>query len=526
MADAASNATEYTVSGLSAALKRTVEDAYGYVRVRGEISGYKGPHSSGHAYFALKDESARLEAVVWRTSLARIRFRPEEGMEVIATGKLSTFPGSSKYQLIIDALEPAGIGALMALLEERRRKLAAAGLFDASRKRPLPFLPRLIGIITSPTGAVIRDILHRLADRCPTNVLLWPVRVQGEMAAEEVAAAIRGFNELPPGGPIGRPDLLIVARGGGSLEDLWPFNEEIVVRAAAASSIPLISAVGHETDRTLIDLAADHRAPTPTAAAERAVPVRSELLGRIDGAARRGRVAIGRVVELGRRELISFVRALPDGADVLADPRRSVDELAVRLGRSLGANALAHRSRLERVGAGLSPLGLGRVIDQASQRLAAAAGRSRQALLVHTERKAAALLLQSRRLRPAALDDRLIAARRRVQETDGRAKRALRQRLTLAWQRLEALDKLLDAFSLSKETILARGFALVHRADGTVIGSATGVSPGGILELEFTDGRVSAVASPGAMSPKRPRRRTTAPSLDQGSLFDAKEGRG
>src|SRR6516225_5768397 len=252
MAETLLNAPEFTVSELSSALKRTVEDAYGYVRVRGEISGYRGPHSSGHCYFALKDENARIEAVVWRASFARMRIKPEEGMEVVVTGRLTTYPGRSTYQIIVESLAPAGLGALMALLEERKKRLAAEGLFDPARKQLLPYLPGVIGVITSPTGAVIRDILHRLADRFPRRVLVWPVRVQGEGSAEEVAAAIRGFNALPADGPLPQPDLLIVARGGGSVEDLWAFNEEIVVRAAADSMIPLISAVGHETDITLI----------------------------------------------------------------------------------------------------------------------------------------------------------------------------------------------------------------------------------------------------------------------------------
>ena len=315
------NVTEYTVSSISAALKQTVEEAYGYVRVRGEISGFRGVHSSGHAYFALKDDKARLEAVIWRSTLQRVRFQPEEGLEVIATGKLSTFAGSSKYQLVIDALEPAGAGALMALLEERRKKLAAEGLFDQARKRRLPFLPKTIGVISSPTGAVIRDIIHRLTDRCPANVLLWPVRVQGETAAAEIAAAITGFDVLRKDGPVARPDLLIVARGGGSLEDLWPFNEEIVVRAAAEASIPLISAVGHETDWTLIDHVADVRASTPTAAAELAVPVRADLASKIDVAGARCRTAVSRLIERGRKELVGIGRALPSTNDVLADPR-------------------------------------------------------------------------------------------------------------------------------------------------------------------------------------------------------------
>ncbi|HEY9214920.1 MAG TPA: exodeoxyribonuclease VII large subunit, partial [Ancylobacter sp.] len=276
-----SNAPDWTVTELSGALKRTVEDAFGHVRVRGEISGYRGPHSSGHAYFSIKDSGARLDAVVWKGVLGRLKLRPEEGLEVIAIGRITTFPGKSSYQIVIEQLEFAGAGAIMAMLDERKRRLAAEGLFDGARKRRPPFLPRVIGVVTSPTGAVIRDILHRLADRFPRHVLVWPVRVQGETSGAEVAAAIRGFNALPIGGPIPRPDVLIVARGGGSLEDLLGFSDEIVVRAAAESGIPLISAVGHETDITLIDFAADVRAPTPTAAAEMAVPVRGELVAEI-----------------------------------------------------------------------------------------------------------------------------------------------------------------------------------------------------------------------------------------------------
>src|SRR5579872_5644650 len=305
------NAPEFTVTELSSALRRTVEDAYGHVRVRGEITGFRGPHSSGHCYFALKDDGAKIEAVIWKFAYARMRFKPQEGLEVIATGKLTTYPGSSKYQIVIEAIEPAGIGALMALMEERKRKLAAEGLFDEARKQLLPWLPEVIGVVTSPTGAVIRDILHRLADRFPRRVLVWPVRVQGDGSAEQIAAAIRGFNALPEAGRIPRPDLLIVARGGGSLEDLWSFNEEIVVRAAAESMIPLISAVGHETDVTLIDFVSDRRAPTPTAAAEIAVPVRSELIGRLDSLARRALSCWARGQDHRRAELRAATRALP-----------------------------------------------------------------------------------------------------------------------------------------------------------------------------------------------------------------------
>src|SRR5277367_4593312 len=339
---AKTNALELSVSELSAALKRTVEDRFGYVRVRGEVSNYRGPHSSGHAYFSLKDQGARIDAVIWKGVFARQRVRPEEGMEVIATGKITTFPGKSAYQIVIEALEPAGIGALMALLEARRVKLAAEGLFDAARKQLLPYLPAVIGVVTSPTGAVIRDILHRLADRFPVHVLVWPVRVQGETSAAEVAQAIAGFNALEPGGAIPRPDVLIVARGGGSLEDLWSFNEEAVVRAAAESLIPLISAVGHETDITLIDFAADKRAPTPTAAAEMAVPVRSELLVEVSALARRTFVCWQRAQEGRRNELRAAVRALPGPSELLAIPRQRLDASAAALPRSLKANTHAH----------------------------------------------------------------------------------------------------------------------------------------------------------------------------------------
>src|ERR1700736_3648736 len=284
---ARSNLPEYTVSELSLALKRSIEDGFSHVRVRGEVSGFKR-HGSGHCYFALKDAEAVLDAVCWRQTAIRLPIKPEDGMEVVCTGRLTTSPGRSKYQLVIDSIALAGVGALLKILEDRRQRLAAEGLFAAERKKKLPFLPEIIGIVTSPSGAVLRDILHRLADRFPRRVLLWPVAVQGEGAAAQVAAAIEGFNRLVPGGRVPRPDLLIVARGGGSLEDLMPFNEEGVVRAAAASAIPLISAVGHETDTTLIDLASDRSAPTPSAAAEIGVPVRLNL--RAEMAAKSGRL--------------------------------------------------------------------------------------------------------------------------------------------------------------------------------------------------------------------------------------------
>src|SRR5450432_256533 len=400
-AEALINAPEFTVSELSSALKRTVEDAYGHVRVRGEITGFRGAHSSGHCYFALKDDGAKIEAVIWKGVHGRMRFKPQEGLEVIATGKLTTYPGSSKYQIVIEAIEPAGIGALMALMEERKKKLAAEGLFDEARKQLLPWLPEVIGVVTSPTGAVIRDILHRLEDRFPRHVLVWPVKVQGEGSAEQVAAAIRGFNALEPGGAIARPDVLIVARGGGSLEDLWGFNEEIVARAAAESLIPLISAIGHETDWTLIDHVADVRAPTPTAAAELSTPVRAELLARLADIDARRRGAIVRVAERARSGLRSVSRALPQGDAILAAPRQRLDRASASMAAS------AHASFNRRAIA----------LERASRRLAS---RSPQALLasalarcsgaVRSFQQAARFDRQRRRDRLAGIAGRLLAA--------------------------------------------------------------------------------------------------------------------
>lgn len=463
------NMPEWTVSELSAALRKTVEDSYGYVRVRGEVSGFKGASPSGHCYFRLKDDKAVLEAVVWKGNFARMRVKPEEGLDVVVSGKLTTFAGSSKYQIVIDTLEPAGIGALMKLLEERKKKLAAEGLFDEARKQLLPFLPKVIGVVTSPTGAVIRDILHRLSDRFPTRVIVWPVRVQGETSAAEVAAAITGFNDLEGTGKIPRPDLIIVARGGGSLEDLWGFNEEIVVRAAAASAIPLISAVGHETDFTLIDLVADRRAPTPTAAAEMAVPVRSELVAAVGVLGGRIGAGVLRQLEAGRREVRAAARALPKAEDLLALPRRAFDELAARIGLALLSNARVHRTQFERASGRLSISGLARATERAGERLAAAIERRRIALARRLERLGA---------------------------------------------QLDALAKLLDV--VSYKSILGRGFALVS-TDGEPVRSAAAVPRGKVLDIEFGDGHVAAVSNGLTAAPKRKRR--AADDGSQGNLL-------
>jgi exodeoxyribonuclease VII large subunit len=532
--EALKNAPAFTVSELSSALKRTVEDAYGHVRVRGEISGFRGPHSSGHCYFALKDESAKIEAVIWKTAHARMRFKPQEGLEVIATGKLTTYPGSSKYQIVIEAIEPAGIGALMALMEERKRKLGAEGLFDEARKQLLPWLPEVIGVVTSPTGAVIRDILHRLQDRFPRRVLVWPVRVQGEGSAEQIAAAIRGFNALAHGGRVPRPDLLIVARGGGSLEDLWSFNEEIVVRAAAESMIPLISAVGHETDITLIDFAADKRAPTPTAAAEMAVPVRSELLVEVDGLARRRLLCWQRAQEGRRNELRAAARALPAAAELLAIPRQRLDSGSASLPRALKANTHAHFRRFAAASARLTVRVLRGQLTQARHRLTVSGERmthSGRAVLANRRNRFAGLeirLKASKLSNAQAQRQRIARDRERLLRLAERARRAL----STATQRLQARiahnGQLLGA--LSYRGVLARGFALVRDEQGHPIHTAASVGPGSRLELEFADGRVAANADadrPAAKSasktvssdPKPAAPKRTIKPAGQGSLF-------
>ena len=461
----ATNVVEYTVSELAFALKRTVEHAFGLVRLRGEISGFKGQHTSGHCYFTLKDDKAAIEAVIWRSTFQRLKFKPEAGLEVIVKGRVTTYPDRSKYQIVIDELEPAGAGALMALLEQRKKMLAAEGLFEAARKKALPFLPRVIGVVTSPTGAVIRDILHRLADRFPAHVLVWPVRVQGETCAPEVSAAIIGFNALDRGGPIPRPDLIIVARGGGSLEDLWGFNEESVARAVAASAIPLISAVGHETDWTIIDLVADFRAPTPTAAAERAVPVRSDLLVSVTKHGLRVAGLIRRRIEGERHRFAGLMRGLPRRASILDLPRQRFDSASARLGRALIANARVHRNWLERSAARFRPHVLAR---------AAQSGR-----------------------------DRLI----RLDRAGARAAQSL---LARSRTRLDGQAKLLE--TLSYQSVLARGFALVRSADGAMLRRAAAVKPGAALDIEFADAHIAAHAdeSPRKVEPEAkspPRRR-------------------
>lgn len=514
------NLPEQTVSDLARSVKRTVEDAFGYVRVRGEISQPKR-HSSGHLYLRLKDDAAVIEAVCWKGTAARLSIRPEDGMEVICTGKLTTYPGRSQYQLVIDSMELAGEGALLKMLEERKRRLAAEGLFNPERKKPLPFLPRVIGVVTSPTGAVIRDILHRLADRFPRHVLLWPVAVQGEGAAAQVARAIQGFNSLEPGGPVPRPDLIIVARGGGSLEDLMAFNEEVVVRAAADSRIPLISAVGHETDTTLIDFASDRRAPTPTAAAEMAVPVRAELLSQVLDDEHRLHRAMTRALDQRR----TYVQGLARG---LGDPRALLDGLAQRLDDRGERLILCMRSGIERRGTAVRQLGLKLRHPREALRLAATRldGAARA---LRTGLESSIRLSEGRyhriadRLSDRALRRALAEGGSRLADLPIRMERAHLGALSARTDRLSQLGRLLE--SVSYRGVLSRGFALVTDADGHPVTHAANLTDGQRIAIGFQDGDRSAViggdgtAPPAPAAPRsaRPARRTA--NGPQGNLF-------
>jgi len=478
----ASNVPEFSVSELSFALKREIETAFPRVRVRGEISQPSFPRS-GHCYFRLKDENAVIDGVAWKGTIPRLGIKIEEGLEVIATGKLTTYAGSSRYQIIVDRLELAGEGALLKLLEDRRKKLAAEGLFDQDRKRELPFLPEVIGVVTSPSGAVIRDILHRLGDRFPRRVLVWPVAVQGEKAAGEVAKAIAGFNKLAEDGPMPRPDVLIVARGGGSLEDLWAFNEEIVVRAAAASTIPLISAVGHETDTTLIDFASDRRAPTPTAAAEMAVPVRADLIAEVLDFGKRTIACMNRALREANTELAGLARGL-------GDPRQMIEE---------------RQQRLDVAGERLL-LGPRRVIE-VKQQLIAGEGR--------------ALRSAGERFKSDALQ-KYARAFDRLEQFGERLKRHSADLLQQGVRQVDQFGKLLESYSF--HSVLNRGFALVRDQDGHPVLAAVGTATGETISIEFADGRIGARVTEGttgarpSAKPAAPRKREGGGG-DQGSLL-------
>jgi len=483
---AGQNSPEFTVTELSGAIKRVIEGEFGQVRIRGEVGRVSRPRS-GHIYLDLKDDSSVINGVIWKGVSARLETQPEEGMEVIATGRITTFGGQSKYQIVIEDIKPAGMGALMALLEKRKAALAAEGLFAPERKRALPYLPDVIGVITSPSGAVIRDILHRLRDRCPRKVLIWPVAVQGAKCAPEVARAIEGFNKLTGGGAIPRPDLLIVARGGGSVEDLWGFNEEIVARAAAASDIPLISAVGHETDTTLIDYVSDKRAPTPTAAAELAVPVRHELVAWLDGQEARMTRALSQGLARRDQRLRDIARALPRAETLLDGPRQRLDLLGGRLGPALTAGVQKRKVRLANISGVLRPGTLIRALQSEQRRLAGLSARFRpEALVQDQKRKADALQSLARRLSDAG------------------------QRQTNGWRKqIAGLDRLHEM--LSYKSTLARGYAVV-RGDGGLVTTKKAAQDATSLEIEFADGRMQ-------IGGKAVPRKATKKPPEQGSLF-------
>ncbi len=499
------NAPEFSVTELSGAIKRMIEGEFSHVRIKGEIGRVSFPRS-GHVYLDLKDDRSVIAGVMWKGVAARVSTRPEEGMEVVATGRLTTFPGQSKYQLVIEDLKPAGVGALMAMLEKRKAMLQAEGLFAQERKRPLPYLPEIIGVVTSPSGAVIRDILHRLRDRFPRKVLIWPVAVQGEQCAPQVANAIEGFNKLTPGGAMPRPDLIIVARGGGSIEDLWGFNEEVVARAAAASDIPLISAVGHETDTTLIDFVSDKRAPTPTAAAELAVPVRLDMLAWVEEQGAR----LTRGLEQGLRQrdqrLRDLARALPRADTLLQTPRQRLDTAADALPRALQSGIQSRRVTLAEKSGGLSDKTLLRMIEIRRQQL----GR------------------YGDRLSADALSRDITRQKDKVSDLSRRLSDAGTRQVQTLKDRLASLDRMRE--TLSYTATLQRGYAVV-RGDGQLVKTSAEASAASALEIEFADGRLSvgaggaraptATPQPAAEKPKptpKPKAKKTPPP-EQGSLF-------
>ncbi len=510
-AKAKSNVLEFSVTELSTAIRRVVEDGFSHVRLRGEVSGFRGPHGSGHSYFSIKDSKAKIDAIIWKGVWGKLKIKPEEGMEVIVTGRVTTFPGKSGYQIVIEQLEAAGIGALLAQLEERKKRLEKEGLFDETRKKPIPFLPKVVGIITSPTGAVIRDMLHGFEERFPVHVLVWPVRVQGENSGKEVANGVKGFNALVAGGEIPRPDILIVARGGGSLEDLWGFNDEVLVRAVAESDIPVISAVGHETDWTLVDYAADARAPTPTKAAEWAVPKHSELLQKNRDYSQRLNIAIKRNLEHKRTRFLAAKRGLPNLQDIIGLARQRLDASSARLGAALQLSTSSHRATLSRLAGRLSPRLIGVRNDKNRQMLTDISRRINGVLSVLIGKKRALLDQNIRGLSP----------------------RLAKQKIEICQKRLEMNAKFLH--SLSHHASLARGFAMVTDAQGKLVRTAKQLSQGAQVALEFSDGKkqalitedgiaASPISAPKQAVKKAVKKRTVKPKKaakddGQGSLF-------
>jgi exodeoxyribonuclease VII large subunit len=517
--DATGNARPYSVSELAFALKRTLEDAYGFVRLRAELSKVTH-HSNGHVYLTLKDERAAIDGVVWKGQVRTLQVRPEQGLEVIVTGKITTYPQGSRYQIVIETMEPAGVGALLAQLERLKAKLQGEGLFAPERKRPLPAMPAVVGVITSPTGAVIRDILHRIRDRWPCRVVVWPVVVQGEAAAAQVGAAIRGFCALDPAGAIPKPDVLIVARGGGSVEDLWAFNDEALARTVADCTIPLISAVGHETDTTLIDFVSDRRAPTPTAAAEMATPVLAELKAVVSDHGARMHRCGGRVIEDRRGRIQHAERTLRRAPDLVEMAAQRFGIIAGRLGAGLARNAAAHERDLVRVATRLSPMLLQRPQSILRQRLNALGERLGAGLARNVEAHHRDLQRVAGRLTPMLLERPQTLQNDRLSALAGRLQPAANRRLDLLSERLGSLGKL--HLAVDPERPLERGFARVTRGDGSVVRQGASLSPGELVDIKFGD-RVSRPAvidgAPAPAAPKpAPRKAQTSPSA-QGDLF-------
>lgn len=513
------NVHEYTVSELSGAVKRAIEDNFGLVRVKGEL-GRVTRAASGHVYLDLKDEKAALSGVMWKGMAARLSINPEQGMEVVATGRMTTFPGQSRYQIIIDSLEPAGVGALMALFEERKKKLAAEGLFAPERKKPIPFLPDVIGVVTSPSGAVIRDILHRLRERFPRHVIVWPTVVQGRGAEEKIAAAINGFNALSTGDDVPRPDVLIVARGGGSLEDLWCFNEEVVARAVAASDIPVISAVGHETDTTLIDYVSDKRAPTPTAAAEFAAPVRSELLSEVLNKERRMVGAAAQLLDARRNALRSAERGLGRPEDVLGAAQQLLDRRSDQLTAALRARASAARTVFAEHAARLSAQSLRNTIERKQRDVVSLETRLRAAAVRMLERRHEIVGDRAGRLTITAIERAIAEHRRSIGQTTERLVRNGGRLLRDRRDRLESKARLLESYAY--KNVLARGFALVRNGDGKLIRRAEGAPASGPGEIEFADGARSVTFSEGPKGQKKPQKNPAKKPVTakQQRLFD------
>jgi exodeoxyribonuclease VII large subunit len=504
------NMPEYTVSEVSGAVKKTLEDQFGRIRVRGEV-GRVFTARSGHLYYDVKDDRSVLACTTWKGQVSQLSVVPEEGLEVVVTGRMTAFGGQSKYNLNVDEVTVAGAGALMAMLEKRKTALAAEGLFDPARKKELPYLPDIIGVVTSPSGAVIRDILHRLRDRFPRKVLVWPVAVQGAACAPEVARAIAGFNALSPGGALPRPDLLIVARGGGSIEDLWGFNEEIVARAAAASDIPLISAVGHETDTTLIDYVSDQRAPTPTAAAEIAVPVRLELLGWVGDQQSRMTRAVSQRMQMRDQRLRDLARALPRPDLLLSGPTQRLDLMSDRLPRALTRSVDLRRGRLIEASASLRPSLLSRALAEQRRRFDQSAVRLAPGLSRVVETKREALARRADRLTLKPIERDLAVKRDRLEDLTRRLSNAGQAQVRDLRSRLTALDRLRETLGY-KET-LKRGYAVV-RGDGAVVTTQHAAQAATALEIEFADGRMT-VGAAGA----KPATKSKPKPPEQGSLF-------